>query len=291
MNMIGNKSVSLLAWGYNEELNIEKFYKKAISLLESTVSDFEIIYIDDGSTDNSYVILESLAINDSRLKVFRNKENRNVGYSCKKAISLAKKDYLFWQTVDWSYDIAELNIFLNLLDRFDIVQGVRVVPDRILSHIPIIRSLYRVRGRSDNLKKAIISLTNYYVLKILFRAPLDDFQNVTFYKTRYIQSLEITANTPFINPEMIIKSYLNGKSIIEVPINFIPRELGSGKGSRLKIVLKTVFDIVKGFFTWRLFYVSNKKIQKINRISNPFQLDLDILTIVLPLFKKFKYKG
>jgi len=290
MKQISDKSISLLAWGYNEELNIDKFYKKAIALLESSVRDFEIIYIDDGSTDNSHAILEALEKKDPRFKVFRNQQNKNVGFSCKRAIGLAQKEYFFWQTVDWSYDIEDLTIFLNLLDRYDIVQGVRVVPDRILSHIPLVRSIYRVRGRSDNLKKAIISLGNYYVLRILFRVPLDDFQNVTFYRTEYIQSMKISANTPFINPEMIIKSYLDGMSIIEVPINFIPRILGKGKGTKIKTIARTIIDILKGFFMWRLFHSSNKKPKKIHRISNPFQLDHQTLSIALPLFQKFNSK-
>jgi hypothetical protein len=183
--------------------------------------------------------------------------------------------------------LQELNIFLKLLGKYDIVQGVRVVPDRILSHIPFIRSIYRIRGRSDNLKKALISLTNYYVLKVFFQAPLDDFQNITFYKTKYVQSLKIQANTPFINPELIIKSYLNGKSIIEVPINFIPRSMGVGKGTRLKILVRTVFDILKGFFLWRLGKSYKAAIKKIDRVSNPFELDQEVLEIVVPLFKKF----
>ena len=40
-------------------------------------------------------------------------------------IELAQKDYLFWQTVDWAYDITEIGRSLHLLDQYDILQGFR----------------------------------------------------------------------------------------------------------------------------------------------------------------------
>jgi hypothetical protein len=72
--------------------------------------------------------------------------------------------------VDWSYDLSKLRIFLELLRHFDVVQGIRPVPIRLFSYIPVIRSIYRIQRRFDTFYKAIISLTNYYILRILFSA-------------------------------------------------------------------------------------------------------------------------
>ena len=53
-----DRSVSLLAWGYNEESLIEDFLKRAVELLENTVSDFEVVFVNDGSSDQTGEIAE-----------------------------------------------------------------------------------------------------------------------------------------------------------------------------------------------------------------------------------------
>jgi glycosyltransferase involved in cell wall biosynthesis len=161
-------SVSLVCYGYNEEDSIADFFTKAIDLLNSVATDYEIVFIDDCSTDRTWDIAQRFARESNRIRVWRNDRNRNVGYSFKRGVSLAEKEYLFWQTIDWSFDLSDLRIFLELLRHFGVVVGVRPVPVRLLAYIPVVRSIYRVRNRSDDFIRAMVSLTNYYVLRLLF---------------------------------------------------------------------------------------------------------------------------
>jgi hypothetical protein len=161
-----------------------------------------------------------------------------------------------------------------------------------VSHIPVLRSIYRVRGRSDNLRKAIISLTNYYVQRILFGVHFHDFQNVTFYPTALAQSLGLEARTPFVNPEMLIKAYYRGCRFIEVPINFIRRTKGEAKGTRLTTVLRTVVDILWHWLRWgwRLRFLASYRRHRgtIQRVESPFFLPDTVLPLVIPLFRKYR---
>jgi len=282
----------MLAWGLNEEALLVEFLDRAFQLLESTVDDYEVIFVNDGSTDGTSSILEAYRKHEPRLKVINNPQNVNVGISCRRAIEHASKNYLFWQTVDWAYDISEFKIFLNLLRHYDVVQGIRPVPERLLSYIPIVRSIYRVKGRSDNLWKAVISLTNYYVLRILFGVNFHDFQNVTFYPTKLAQSLELQGVTPFVNPEMLIRSYYSGARFIEVPIRFIPRSKGKAKGTKIRTVLATVIDISKHWLQWgwklRFCKAKGQMHGSIDRVSRPLMLRDEVALIVVPLFKHFR---
>lgn len=284
--------MSMLAWGLNEEALLVEFLDRAFQLLESAVDDYEVIFVNDGSTDGTSVILDAYRKHEPRLKVINNPKNVNVGISCRRAIEYASKDYLFWQTVDWAYDISDFKIFLNLLRHYDVVQGIRPVPERLLSYIPIVRSIYRVKGRSDNLWKAVISLTNYYVLRILFGVNFHDFQNVTFYPTKLAQSLELQGVTPFVNPEMLIRSYYRGARFIEVPIRFIPRSKGQAKGTKIRTVLATVIDISKHWLRWGWklrFCTANRQMAgRIDRVSRPLSLQDEVALIVVPLFKYFR---
>jgi glycosyltransferase involved in cell wall biosynthesis len=249
-----DRSVSLLCWAYNEEDSIQGYLEKATRLMEASVKDYEIVLIDDGSADRTYEIAKAFQERNPGLKIFKNERNLNVGISSQRAIQRASKEFLFWQTIDWSYDISNLREYLEYLRTYDIVQGVRT------------KHLTR---RSDTIPKAIVSVINFMLIRLLFRIPLSDFQNVTFYPTRWIQSIKPEAKSSFANPEGLIKSYWKGMSIKEVPINFIPRAKGKAKGTRLRAIVNSVKDILRLWFKW-VILGGRRQIKKgrIYRISN-----------------------
>jgi hypothetical protein len=288
-----SRGISLLAWAYNEELFVEGFLARATALLESVATDYEIVMVNDGSTDKTGQLADDWARRNHRIRVVHHARNLNVGLACRTAVASAQKEYLFWQTVDWSYDLTHLRTFLELLSYYDVVQGVRPVPIRLLSYIPVIRSVYRVHSRSDNLFKAIVSLTNYYILRVLFGVPFDDFQNVTIYPTKLIQALPVKGRSSFINPEFLIRSYADGHRFIEVPIGFIKRSAGQAKGTRLRAILRSLGDITRNWLTWglRLRLARGGKARgRIDRVSSPFNLPEPVLHICVPLFIEFRRK-
>ncbi|MEO5333871.1 MAG: glycosyltransferase family 2 protein [Magnetococcus sp. YQC-5] len=281
-----DRSVSVLTWGLNEQNLLISFLDNIFSLMDATVEEYEVIFVDDGSNDNSPAILREYAARNPLLKVITNSKPLNVGLALRRAIEVASKEYLFWQTVDWSYDIRNLRIFLELLRHYDAVQGVRPVPERLLSHIPLVRSIYRVKTRSDKLSKAVISLGNYYLLRILFNVNFHDFQNITFYKTRTVKSLNIQGKTSFVNPELLFKYHAQGMRFIEVPIHFIPRKSGVAKGTRFPVVVKSILDLLYNWWRWgRTLHKTGAERHPIHRVSFPFNLNDETLRLVIPLFK------
>jgi hypothetical protein len=116
----------MLGWALNEEESVEDYINRAGALLAALTDDYELILIDDGSTDNTWAIVTECQRTRPWLKPYRNDRNRGSGYNTKRAISLATKDYLFWQTVDWAYDIRRLMQALGDLASVDVLQGVRV---------------------------------------------------------------------------------------------------------------------------------------------------------------------
>jgi len=252
-------SVSMVSWAYNEEDLIEEFLYKAEKLLDSVTADYEIILIDDGSTDKTYQLAAEFQKKNPRLKIFRNGRNLNIGYSNRRGVKEATKEFLFWQTVDWSYDISDLRNNLEHVKKYDVVQGVRKNPlvfkGKFLRSLRIVMKLFGINHltkRSDTVHKAIISVTNYLLVRFLFRIPLADFQNVTIYPTKWIQTVKYESDSAFFNPEGLIKSYWSGKSIVEVPINFIPRKKGIAKGTTPRALFNAIRDIFTLYFKWVL---------------------------------------
>ena len=282
----------MLAWGYNEEELVEDFLDRAFALLENTVNDYELVFVNDASTDRTGRILAEYARREPRLRVITHETNLNVGFACRTAIAAARKEFLFWQTVDWSYDLTHLPIYLELLHYFDVVQGIRPAPERLLSHIPVVRSIYRIKSRSDTLQKAIISLSNYYLLRLLYGVKFHDFQNVTFYPTALAQSLTLEGRSSFINPELLIKTHALGSRFIEVPIGFIPRQKGEAKGTKWKTVMRSVRDVFGNWIKWGLnLRLERRRLHRpdqIFRVSQPVYLDEEVLHLIVPLFKCYR---
>lgn len=246
-----DRSISLLAWAYNEEQSVGEFLDRCVALLESTVADFEIILVNDGSTDSTREIAEQRAEIDKRIKVVNNEHNLNVGLSCRVAIATASKEYLFWQTVDWSYDMTELPKFLGLLKKYDVVQGVRVAGNGSVTHA--ITTLMSIKGRSDNWRAGVVSAVNYTLIRVLYGVPFSDYQNITFYPTQLVQNLILESKSSFLNPELLIKTYYLGNiTFKEVPIRFIPRTKGQAKGRKLKTVVRSIWDICTSWLRWGL---------------------------------------
>lgn len=257
LNKKFDRGVSMLTWAYNEEKLIIGFLERATKLLEDTVEDYEIILVDDGSTDKTYELAKSFQETHPRLKIIKNPENVDVGISAQRAIQAATKEFLFWEMVDWCYDISDIRLFLDYLLEYDIVLGVRrsavEIKSKFLKPIILFFRLFNreyLAKRSDSVKKSIISIVHYFLVRLLFNIPVSDVQDTTFFPTKWVQSIKFETKSSFYGPEILIKSYWNGKSIKEVPINFISRKVGVSKGTRMKAIMATVKDIFRLWFRW-----------------------------------------
>ncbi|OGV70998.1 MAG: hypothetical protein A2283_01810 [Lentisphaerae bacterium RIFOXYA12_FULL_48_11] len=253
--------VSMVSYGYNEEELIEDFLRHAHKLMSETVEDYEIVFVNDGSTDHTGVIAHKVAQELPNIFVYDNEKNidMNAIYAGRRAISLARKEFTFWQTVDWSYDIARLRGFLELLRDADVLVGVRRKPveavnraHKILAGLARLLNIRHLTRRSDTIGKAIISVSNYMLVRLLFGVPLSDYQNVCIYRTKFLLENPIEALSSFGNPELQFKAYWAGLRIAEVPINFIPRSKGEAKGTRFKSVCASIKDVFRFWWRWRV---------------------------------------
>jgi hypothetical protein len=231
----------MLGWALNEEENVGSYIERAEKLLRALADDFELLLIDDGSTDSTAIIVQRYSETRPWLRLVQNERNLGSGYNTKRAITLARKDYLFWQTVDWSYDLSRLPEAMTWLGRYDVLQGVRH------GTVSISGLLWR---RSDTAYKGLVSIINYLLVRALFRLPVHDYQNVTVYPRTLIQSVTLETESAFTNPECLLKAWWRGASILEFPVPFLKRERGRATGTRLRVVLKSVADILRWWLCW-----------------------------------------
>ena len=233
-------SLSMLGWALNEEMNVAEYVRRAQAFLESVSDDYELVLIDDGSSDRTWAIMGELAASRPWLTPLKNERNRGPGYCYRRGISAATKSYCMAQTVDWAYDIDAFKAHFGELRRYDILQGIR----------PGEFSFGTLRSRSDSFYKGVVSLTNYTLIRVLFRLPFDDFQNVTICPTRLAQPLRLESEGSFTNPEVMIKLYWGGASFLQVPVLFQKRGRGKGTGTRVGAVVRSISDILVSWLRW-----------------------------------------
>lgn len=105
--------------------NSEKYLRKCLeSVLKQTYSDFEVIIIDDGSTDSSPMILDEFAENDSRVRVYH-MENKGVTKARKIGVSLTKGDYIIFIDSDDTINFDLLSNIERTIKRFPNVEMIR----------------------------------------------------------------------------------------------------------------------------------------------------------------------
>ncbi|MBN1689164.1 MAG: glycosyltransferase family 2 protein [Candidatus Omnitrophica bacterium] len=228
-------SLSLCAWAYNEEDLIEEFVEVSDRDLRAVSDDYEIIIVDDASTDSTWKKMQSLTRKYPALKIVRHEKNMDVGYGFHSTIPLATKEIIFWNTVDRFHDMAELPKFLRWTGEYDLVQGVR----SDLSANPAMRKL--------------TTFVNYYLIRFLFNVPMSEFQNVKFVRKTLMDKIHLESGSIFTNAEIGIKAYYLGARIKEEGMTFLAREKGKAKGARLKSLWKTFSDIVRFWLIWMVF--------------------------------------
>ncbi len=233
-------SLSMLGWALNEEENIAEYVQRAQAFLASVSDDYELILFDDGSSDRTWAIMGELVSSRPWLRPIRNDRNRGPGYCYRTGIAAAGKAYFMAQTVDWAYDIDAFKPHFAELQRYDILQGVR----------PGEFSFRTLRSRSDSFYKGIVSLTNYTLIRVLFRLPFDDFQNVTICPARLAQPLHLESEGSFTNPEVMIKLFWGGGSFLQIPVLFRKRGRGKGTGTRVGAIVRSVTDILASWLRW-----------------------------------------
>jgi len=133
--------ISLIIPVYNEEKRIKLTLGKCISYFKNKKIDYEIIIVDDGSTDKTRLIIKDFLSKNKNIKLTKQRKNKGKGYSVKEGMLLANGDYLLFSDADLSTPIEEIEKFIKVMKKgYDIVIASRNMKDSI---IPIKQPFFR----------------------------------------------------------------------------------------------------------------------------------------------------
>src|SRR5947209_12384786 len=121
-------SVSLVIPMFNEEETIEHAIACGVSALELYGGDYEIILVDDASTDGSPAIVERLAAENPRIRVLAHAVNRKLGGALKTGFAAATRDLVVYMDADLPFDPQAIGPAIRALQvtRADVIAGYRL---------------------------------------------------------------------------------------------------------------------------------------------------------------------
>src|SRR5947209_9292820 len=123
---ITKHSLSVILPAYNEAQVIASTVETVHSVVDGWKVDFEIIVVNDGSTDQTGAILAALAAGDPRIRFVTHPVNQGYGAALVSGFAAATKELTFFMDADGQFDISDLRTFFLFIDRYDAVIGYRL---------------------------------------------------------------------------------------------------------------------------------------------------------------------
>ena len=219
---------------YNEEENITAVVLKVQSVLEKIADKWEIIIVDDGSTDSTRESALALLKTDKRIRLISHKTNRGYGASLKSGFYNAKYLWIAFIDSDGQFDFSDINKFIE--------KQRETNADLVIGYY---------QNRKASFIKKITSKVWELIVFLLFGLRVRDidcgFKFINRQVIERIPKLE-SERGAFISSELLIKAKKAGFRIEEVSVSHYARTKGKGTGRNFNVILTSFSDL---FALWK----------------------------------------
>lgn len=222
---------------YNEAAQLERSLDQLVPALERLEVPFEIVLVDDGSRDDTPLLVEAVAARDARVRAVHHGTNRGIGAGIATAICSARGDFFILIPADLAMELEALDRYLAAAANADIVAGVTGArPDY---------TLYR----------RAVSWLNGTLLRLLFGLPIRNFNYIHLYRLSLLRQLRLQfTGSAMLYAEIFVKARLRGARIVQIPVPYVPRASGKATGATPSLILRTGRDMIR---LW-LLYVTGR---------------------------------
>ncbi len=215
---------------WNEEKNIEKVIKKAIPVAKKVASKWEIIIIDDGSSDKTYEIAKKLTKENSNLVVVTHDKNRGYGAALKSGFEKAKYKYVIFTDGDGQFDFSQTPKLIEKIGDSDIVIGFRKK---------------RVDNPFRHLLMNLLKIWDFIFFGFYFKDIDCGFK--LFKKDALNKIMPLKSEGAMITTEILARAKKAKLKISEVEVMHYPRIYGDQSGGNFRVIFRAVKE---SFLLW-----------------------------------------
>lgn len=212
--------ISVILPAYNEQENIKDAVTSINKYLQKKFRSFEIVVVNDGSTDKTPAIVKKMAKRNKNLRMVTHPKNRGYGATLRTGFANSQGKLVFYTDSDNQYKIKDLDLFLPLIKKFDIVAGFRT-------------------KHEDPLMRIFISDVYNLIIRLLLNLQVKDVDcSFKLIKKEVFKKIKLKSKTGLLEAELFAKAKKAGFSITQVAVNHYPRTKGKTSyeiGKRNKI--------------------------------------------------------
>jgi glycosyltransferase involved in cell wall biosynthesis len=224
------ESVSAFFPCYNDERTIGRMVETAGDSLDNVGvgAEAEIIVVNDGSSDESEVVLKHLTEIEPRLLVVTHEHNRGYGGALLSGFGSATKQWVFYTDGDGQYDPAELEVLVAKADDdVDVVQGYKL-------------------NRADSVARRAIGRVYHRFVSLAFGLQVRDTDcDFRLMRRSLLDRVQLQKTTGVICVELVRTLQDAGARFIEVGVHHYPRPHGKSQFFKPSNVVRTLWDLAK----------------------------------------------
>ena len=229
-NQGGVNSISVFFPCFNEQENVTQTVERALNVLEKLNVDFEIIIVDDGSSDNTGKTADEISSRNDKVKVVHHERNSGYGAALQSGFRTAAKELVIYTDGDGQFDINEMPPLLPMMKQFDIV------------------SCYRLK-RQDPFIRKVNGWCWTKLVCLLFGMRIRDIDCAfKLYKRKIFDDIKMTSKGALIDTEILARAKYKGYTITQAGVHHFPRSAGEQTGANIRVIFrafKELFNLYK----------------------------------------------
>lgn len=218
---------------YNESSNVAAMIEQAAKVGEEYGVDYEILVVDDGSTDNTTDVVRQSAGRYPKVRLVRHERNQGYGAALRTGLSNATKDLVFLTDGDNQFRIHDIEKLFSKIDSCDVVTGYRL-------------------SRQDRAHRRLNGKLWTWLTRTLFGLPVRDVDCAfKLFRKKCLQGLTLKSNQLLIHAEILARLKKKGFKIQEIGVPHYPRTAGKATATHPIRILKTFGELSGLFFQIR----------------------------------------
>ncbi len=218
-------SISAFFPCFNEQATVEPLTRKTVAVLQSLTDDFEVIIVNDGSSDQTAAIADRLARQIPQVRVVHHPHNMGYGKALQSGFRAAAKELVFYTDGDSQFNVEELADILPLIERYDIV------------------SCYRL-NRQEGLGRRFNAFCWTRLVCLVFGLRLRDIDCAfKLYRRCIFDSMNLISTGALIDTEVLARATKQGCTIVQKGVRHYPRVAGRPTGAKLRVILRAFREL------------------------------------------------